>query len=96
MTNRSPHVTGQPAVSLVASLCHEMDQLRCRSAQVMADLGRCREERLLQRLKRELQQLQGRRLELQACAGQLRRSVGVRDSLAVAFLEELTRRPLPC
>jgi len=96
MTSRSPHLSGQPSASLVASLCHEMDQLRCRGAQVMADLGRCREERLLQRLKRELQQLQSRRQELQACASQLRRSVGLRDSLAVAFLEELTRRPLPC
>ena len=100
MTNRSPHLnahlTAQPSASLVASLCHEMDQLRCRGAQVVADLGRCREERLLLRLKRELQQLQGRRQELQACASQLRRSVGLRDSLAVAFLEELTRRPLPC
>lgn len=100
MTNRSPHLTpyltAQPSASLVASLCHEMDQLRCRGAQVVADLGRCREERLLLRLKRELQQLQGRRQELQACANQLRRSVGLRDSLAVAFLEELTRRPLLC
>jgi len=96
MTSRFPHVTSQPSASLVASLCHEMDQLRCRGAQVMADLSRCREERLLVRLKRELQQLQGRRQELQACARQLRRSVGLRDSLAVAFLEELTRRPLPC
>ena len=81
MTNRSPHLTAylttQPSASLVASLCHEMDQLRCRGAQVVADLGRCREE-------------------LQACASQLRRSVGLRDSLAVAFLEEVTRRPLPC
>ena len=96
MTSRSPHVTAQPSASLVASLCHEMDQLRCRGAQVMADLGRCREERLLQRLTRELQQLQGRRQELQACASQLRRSSGLRDRLALAFLEELTRRPLPC
>lgn len=96
MTNRSSHLSAQPSVSLVASLCHEMDQLRCRGAQVMADLGRCREERLLQRLRGELQQLQGRRQELQACARQLRRSVGLSDSLGVAFLEELTRRPLPC
>ncbi|MDA0215915.1 MAG: hypothetical protein O2977_03915 [Cyanobacteria bacterium] len=100
MNNLSPHLTAhltaQPSASLVASLCHEMDQLRCRGAQVVADLGRCREERLLLRLKRELQQLQGRRQELRACAYQLRSSVGLRDSLAVAFLEELTRRPLPC
>jgi hypothetical protein len=82
--------------SLVASLCREMVQLRSRSQQLIADLGRCREERLLGRLRQELQQLKLRRQELQACAGQLRRSVGLRDSLAVAFLDELTRRPLPC
>ena len=96
MTNRFPHITAQPSASLVASLCHEMDQLRCRGALVMADLSRCREERLLQRLKRELQALQGRRQELQACARQMRRSAGLRDMLAVEFFEELTRRPLPC
>lgn len=86
----------QASDSLVASLCREIDQLRCRVAQVMGDLGRCQEERLLQRLRRELQQLQRRRLELQASARQLRRSGGLRDSLAVAFLDEVARRPLPC
>lgn len=86
----------KPSDSLVASLCREMDQLRGRVAQVIADLGRCQEERLLQRLQRELQQLVLRRQELQASAKALRCSGGLRDSLAVAFLDELTRRPLPC
>ncbi|WP_190390622.1 hypothetical protein [Cyanobium sp. FACHB-13342] len=86
----------KPSDSLVASLCREMDQLRGRVAQVIADLGRCQEERLLQRLQRELQQLVLRRQELQACAKALRCNGGLRDSLAVAFLDELTRRPLPC
>lgn len=90
------HLLAQPADSLVASLCREMDQLRCRVAQVIGDLDRCQEERLLLRLRRELLQLLLRRQELQACAKALRCSGGLRDSLAVAFLDELTRRPLPC
>lgn len=90
------HLTPQVSESLVASLCQEMGQLRSRCQQLIADLGRCREERLLERLRLELQQLTQRRQELQACAGQLRRSAGLRDSLAVAFFAELTRRPLAC
>lgn len=96
MASPSPHLTPQASESLVASLCQEMGQLRSRCQQLIADLGRCREERLLGRLRLELQQLTQRRQELQACAGQLRRSAALRDSLAVAFLDELTRRPLPC
>lgn len=92
----NPHLMAKPSDSLIASLCREMDQLRGRVAQVIADLGRCQEERLLQRLQRELQQLVLRRQELQACAKALRCNGGLRDSLAVAFLDELTRRPLPC
>jgi uncharacterized protein YlxW (UPF0749 family) len=90
------HITPQPSESLVASLCREAGALRNRAQQLVADLQRCREERLLQRLRLELQQLQQRRRELQSSVCQLRRSVGVRDALALAFLEELTRRPLSC
>ena len=90
------HITPQPSESLVASLCREAGALRHRAQQLGADLPRCREERLLQRLRLELQQLQQRRQELQASVRQLRRSVAVRDALALAFLDELTRRPLPC
>ncbi len=90
------HITPQPSESLVASLCREAGALRQRAQQLVADLPRCREERLLQRLRLELQQLQLRRRELQSAVRQLRRSVGLRDGLALAFLEELTRRPLPC
>ena len=90
------HTSAQPSESLVASLCREADQLRGRARQVVGDLGRCREEGLVRRLRKELQLLQSRRRELQASAAQLRRSRGLRDSLALAFLIELTRRPLPC
>ncbi|MBM5804026.1 MAG: hypothetical protein FJ078_07900 [Cyanobacteria bacterium K_DeepCast_35m_m2_155] len=91
----SPLAAG-PAESLVASLCREMAQLRERARLLIADQARCREDRLVCRLRQELQQLQRRRQELQACVRQLRRSGGLRDNLALAFLEELTRRPLPC
>ena len=96
MSSSRPHLTPQLSESLVASLCREMAQLRCRCQQLIADLGCCREERLLGRLRQELQQLKLRRQELQACARQLRRSVCLRDSLALEFFDELTRRPLSC
>ncbi len=90
------HLSVQPSESLVASLCREADQLRCRARQVVGDLGRCREEGLVRRLQQELQLLQIRRQELQVSALQLGRSHGLRDSLALAFLTELTQRPLAC
>lgn len=54
MSSSRPHLTPQLSESLVASLCREMAQLRCRCQQLIADLGRCREERLLGRLRQEL------------------------------------------
>jgi len=96
MPNPIPPCSSPASESLVASLCREADQLRSRCQHVVAELGRCREERLLGRLRQELQLLQGRRLELQASAKLLSRTRAVRDSLAVAFLDELTRRPLAC
>ncbi len=90
------HISVQPSESLVASLCREADQLRSRARQVVGDLGRCREEGLVRRLQQELQLLHIRRQELQVSALQLGRSHGLRDSLALAFLTELTQRPLAC
>jgi hypothetical protein len=51
---------------------------------------------LVRRLQQELQLLRIRRQELQVSALQLGRSHGLRDRLALAFLTELTHRPLPC
>jgi hypothetical protein len=96
MPSPIPPSSSPPSESLVASLCREADRLRCRARQVVDDIGRCREKGLVGRLQQELQLLQGRRLELQASAKQLSRTRAVRDNLAVAFLDELTRRPLAC
>jgi hypothetical protein len=96
MSKPCVHLSVQPSESLVASLCREADRLRCRAQQVVDDLRRCREEGLFRRLQQELQLLHSRREELEVSALQLGRSHGLRDSLAVAFLTELTRRPLSC
>lgn len=85
-----------PGESLVASLCWEMDRLRRRAGQVMASLERCQDPQLLARLRQELGQLGARRQELQRAAGLLRRHLGGQGGLPIAFLEELTRRPLVC
>jgi hypothetical protein len=82
--------------TLVGCLCREMDRLRSRAAQVSADLTRCQSPALLERLRRELVQLAARRRELQQASRALRRLPQLQDTLAIAFLEELTRRPLAC
>ena len=96
MSSQIPPSSSPASESLVASLCREADRLRCRSRQVADDLGRCREEGLVRRLQQELQLLRIRRQELQVSALQLGRSHGLRGRLALAFLTELTHRPLPC
>jgi hypothetical protein len=78
--------------SLVASLCRELDCLRRRAAQVLADLERCQDPQLFERLRQELRQLGGRRTELQRATGLLRANRAVQDRLSLAFLEELARR----
>lgn len=78
--------------SLVAGLCRELDCLRRRAAQVLADLERCQDPQLFERLRQELRQLGGRRKELQRAAGQLRANSGLQDHVSLAFLEELARR----
>ncbi|KMM16959.1 hypothetical protein [Synechococcus sp. GFB01] len=82
------------ASSLVGSLCREMDRLRSRAAQVSADLARCQSPALLERLRRERAQLADRRREVQQAARSLRRLHQLQDPLALAFLEELARRPI--
>jgi hypothetical protein len=85
--------TTQPSESLIGSLCRETAGLRQRWQHLMALLGACREERLLLRLQSEARRLRQRRLELQALARHLA-GLPLRDPLGVAFLLELTARPL--
>jgi hypothetical protein len=93
MASMASHVSCLPlGESLVASLCRELDRLRRRAAQVLADLERCQDPLLFERLRQELRQLGGRRKELQRATGLLRANAGVQDHVSLAFLEELARR----
>jgi hypothetical protein len=85
--------TTQPSESLIGSLCRETAGLRQRWQQLRVLLGTCREERLLLRLQGEARRLRQRRRELQGLARQLA-GLPLRDPMAVAFLLELTGRPL--
>ncbi len=80
--------------SLVAGLCREMQRLRWRASQVVDQQHCTQDPRLFERLRQELRQLAARRAELQRLAVWLSRQSQLGDGLALAFLEELTRRPL--
>lgn len=89
--SKSPSL--RPSESLVGSLCLEVDGLRRRAGQLIEGLARCHDGPLRERLRREFHNLQGRHRELQRSA-RLLAATARRDSLAVAFLLELTSRPL--
>jgi hypothetical protein len=88
-----PSFTGSIAESLVGSLCREMAAVRERAPRLLADLRLCRDGGLCLRLRGELVGLEQRRRDLQRAVRTLEAS-GLRDDLALAFLRELTRRPL--
>ncbi|MBM5825214.1 MAG: hypothetical protein FJ054_07610 [Cyanobacteria bacterium M_surface_10_m2_119] len=79
--------------SLLASLCREVEAVRQRSQQLRAAIDRCQHQGLLARLRADLAGLQARRLELQALARGWQRRGGA-DPLALAFLVEISSRPL--
>jgi hypothetical protein len=81
--------------SVVASLCREVDATRQRSRVLIHTIGRCQNRGLLQRLQRDLAELQARRSELLATARAWQRR-GVNDPLGMAFLVEIASRPLSC
>jgi len=80
--------------SLLAQLSREVSGLRSRATQVVADLRRCHHPGLSLRLQNEYQALAARRECLAQLCRQLRRDRFWRDSLSLALLEELCRRPL--
>ena len=96
MVPAASHLCAQagPGESLMAGLCREIDRLRCRATQVTDQQRATRDPQLFERLRRELLQLAGRRAELQRTVAWLGRREQLRDGLALAFLEELSRRPL--
>jgi hypothetical protein len=90
-----PPATVHIADSVVASLCREVDAIRQRSRVVLQAMACCQNSGLLLRLRRDLAQLQERRRELLAIARAWQRR-GVADPLGMAFLIEISSRPLPC
>lgn len=91
---------GMPATvhisdSVVGSLCREVDAIRQRSRVLIEAMARCQSSCLHRRLCRDLAQLQERRRELLATARAWRRR-GVSDPLSMAFLIEISSRPIPC
>jgi hypothetical protein len=80
---------------VVASLCREVDAIRQRSRVLTQAMARCQNGGLLQRLRRDLAQMQARRRELLATARAWQRR-GAADPLSMAFLIEMCSRPLPC
>lgn len=89
------HSTARTSDSVVASLCREVDAIRQRSRVLTQAMARCQNGGLLQRLRRDLAQMQARRRELLATARAWQRR-GAADPLGMAFLIEMCSRPLPC
>ncbi len=79
--------------SLIGSLCRDMAAVRQHWLQLKGQRAVCRDDRLRLRLGRESCRLEQRRLELQRQARALTR-LPLRDPLGVAFLLEITSRPL--
>jgi hypothetical protein len=82
------------AGSLVADLSRESWRLRRRASQVQAALTRCRHRGLQQRLRSELTQLLPPLQQLGQLCSELQAPEHRGDSLPLALLAELCRRPL--
>lgn len=79
--------------SLVGNLCREIERLRQRAVQLGDGLARCQDAPLRERLRRERQELQARQRELQHSVSALA-AHWQGEPLSLAFLQELSRRPL--
>jgi len=79
--------------SVIASLCREVDSIRHRCSSLIEAMVRCNDDCLFCRLKSELQQLNTRRSELLKAA-KLCENNGVEDKLSIAFLIEISSRPI--
>lgn len=90
-----PRVTVCTSDSVVASLCREVDAIRQRSRVLTQAMARCQNGGLLQRLRRDQTLMQLRRRELLATARAWQRR-GAVDPLGMAFLIEISSRPLAC
>ncbi|HJN33766.1 MAG TPA: hypothetical protein QF700_06605 [Prochlorococcus sp.] len=79
--------------SVIGSLCREVDGIRHRCRSLLEAMAKCNDESLFCRLKREFQQLSNRRSVLLEAAKDMQ-SKGVEDKLSIAFLIEISSRPL--
>ncbi|MBC1261947.1 hypothetical protein FQK07_11860 [Synechococcus sp. BSF8S] len=80
--------------TVIGSLCREVDVIRHRCSHILDAMSRCQNSSLYCRLSKELRRLHGRRLELLETARTWKRR-GVQDPLSIAFLIEISSRPLP-
>jgi hypothetical protein len=97
MNRRSLHGNPTAAITssdtVIGSLCREVDVIRHRCRHILDAMSRCQDNSLFCRLRSELRQLQGRRRELLETARTWQRR-GVQDPLSIAFLIEISSRPL--
>jgi hypothetical protein len=93
-TIRPTATTIRGSDTVIGSLCREVDVIRHRCRHILDAMRRCQDSALYCRLSKELRQLQRRRLELLETARIWKRR-GVQDPLSIAFLIEISSRPLP-
>ena len=79
--------------SVIASLCREVDGIRHRCSSLLEAMPKCNDDNLSCRLKKEFQQLSNRRSRLLETAKAMQFK-GVDDKLSIAFLIEISSRPL--
>ncbi len=79
--------------SVIASLCREVDGIRHRCSSLREAMAKCSDQSLICRLKKELNLLINRRQSLFEIAKAMQ-CKGVEDKLSIAFLVEISSRPL--
>jgi len=79
--------------SVIGSLCREVDGIRHRCRSLLEAMANCNDDSLLCRLRREFQQLSNRRSVLLETAKGMQTN-GIEDKLSIAFLIEISSRPL--
>ena len=86
-------VTTTTSDSVIASLCREVDGIRHRCSSLLEAMAKCNDDNLYCRLKKEFQQLSNRRSGLLKTAKAMKYK-GIEDKLSIAFLIEISSRPL--
>ena len=79
--------------SIVASLCREIESIRCRYRTIVQSLDSCKDNPLKHRLNLELDKLQIRKRELSSISKNFHTG-NKKGDLSILFLLELCQRPL--